>query len=294
MDNNGTYLRPQITEDKIEQIRKLIRDNPEMSRTKLSKHLCELWNWRGPNNQIKDISCRDMLRALDKKGQIVLPAPQNVSHVSGKRKSIEHLPHDMTPVTGELRELMPLKVELISSGKPLTVFKAYIDQFHYLGFDRTIGENMKYMIYSRDDIPLACLLFGSAAWSCSPRDSFIGWNKNQRRDKLYFTTNNSRYLIFPWIRIPCLASHVLSLIAKRISSDWMDKYGHPLYLLETFVENQRFRGTAYQAANWIRVGTTTGRGRDGGHHESILPLKDLYLYPLVKHFRKKLLDISNP
>jgi hypothetical protein len=290
MNKNGTFIRPLITEDKIEQIRKLIRENPEMNRTKLSRHLCELWNWCGPNHMPKDISCRDMLRDLDKKGIIVLPASKKVSRVRGEQKSVKHFSHDMTPVTGELRELMPLKVELISSGKPLAVFKSYIDQFHYLGFDRTIGENMKYMIYSRDDIPLACMLFGSAAWACSPRDKFIGWDKKQRRDKLYFATNNSRYLIFPWIRVPCLASHVLSLIAKRISSDWMDKYGHPLYLLETFVENQRFRGTAYQAANWIRVGTTTGRGRDGGHHESILPLKDIYLYPLKKDYRSILCE----
>jgi hypothetical protein len=112
MDKNGTFIRPQITEDKIELIRDLIRDNPEMNRTKLSKHLCELWNWRGPNQQLKDISCRDMLRDLDKKGKIVLPTPKIVSRVCGKRKPIEHLSHDMTPVTGDLRGLLPLKVEL--------------------------------------------------------------------------------------------------------------------------------------------------------------------------------------
>ena len=165
-----------------------------------------------------------------------------------------------------------MKIEVISSGKPLAVFKSYIDQFHYLFFDRTIGENMKYMIYSRDDIPLACLLFGFAAWSCSPRDNYIGWDKDQRRGNLSLATNNSRFLIYPWVRVPHLASHILSLISRRISSDWIDKYAHPLYLLETFVENQKFRGIAYRAANWIRVGATTGRGRDGGHQEAILPI----------------------
>ena len=294
MEKNITFIRPQITENRIEQIRELIRNNPDMNRSKLSRHLCELWNWRGPNHQIKDISCRDMLRDLDKKGLIVLPAPQNVSRVCGKHVPIEHMSHDMTPVTGDLRELLPLKVAVISSDKTLAIFKSYIDQFHYLSFGRTIGENMKYMIYSRDDIPLACLLFGSAAWSCSPRDSYIGWDKNQRRDKLYLATNNSRFLIFPWIRVSCLASHILSLISRRISRDWMDKYSHPVYFLETFVEKDRFNGTVYKAANWICVGTTTGRGRDGGHHESKLPLKYTYLYPLEKNFKKKLLDISNP
>ncbi len=288
MEKNGTFIRPQITEDRIEQIRELIRNNPDMNRSKLSRHLCELWNWRGPNLQIKDMSCRDMLRDLDKKGLIVLPAPRNVPRVCGKHIPIEHLSHDMSPVMCDLKELLPLKVAVISSGKTLAIFKSYIDQFHYLSFGRTIGENMKYMIYSRDDIPLACLLFGSAAWSCSPRDSFVGWDKNQRRDKLYLATNNSRFLIFPWIRVPCLASHILSLISRRISRDWMDKYSHPVYFLETFVEKDRFLGTTYKAANWICVGTTTGRGRDGGHHKSKIPLKDIYLYPLNKNCRQLL------
>ena len=286
------FIKPKITENGIDIINQLIKNNPSWGRTQLSKQLCMLWNWCGPNGQFKDISCRDMLRELDRKGRIILPAPQRITRKHGERMSIKHLNHDTTPVTKDLRELLPLKVAVIESGVLSDGYKSYIDQYHYLGFDRTIGENMKYIVYSCNNIPLACLLFGSAAWSCSPRDRFIGWDKDCRRENLCFVTNNSRFLILPWVTVPHLASHILSVISRRICNDWMEKYAHPVYLLETFVEKNRFRGTCYKAANWIYTGYTTGRGRDGGHVAE-LPVKDVYLYPLIKHFRGKLQN-SNP
>lgn len=256
-----------------------------MGRTKLSILLCEMWNWRGPNGQTKDMSCRDMLRALDKAGKITLPESQTAARKTGVRSVIKHLVHDETPVTQNLRELRPLRVEVVSKKADLEQFKSYIDQYHYLGFDRYIGESMAYMVYSRDGVLLSCLLFGSAAWSCMERDRYIGWSREQRRHRLSLLTNNTRFSVLPWVRVPHLASHILSLITRRISADWERKYGHPVYLLETFVENRRFRGVCYRAANWIRVGSTTGRGRDGGHHNTILPIKDIYLYPLADDYR---------
>lgn len=285
----STFNRPEITNEKIEFIRRLIEENPGIGRTKLSRMLCEMWDWRGANGQLKDMSCRDMLRALDKAGKIVLPKPQSTSRKAGEHMKIKHLVHDETPIESSLKDLRPLRVEVVSSKADIEQFKSYIDQYHYLGFDRFIGERMAYMVYSCDGVALSCLLFGSAAWSCRERDAFIGWDKEQRRRNLNMMTNNVRYLIFPWVTVPHLASHILSLITKRISADWERKYGHPVYLLETFVE-KRFRGTCYKAANWIHVGSTTGRGREGGHHNAILPIKDIYLYPLVDNYRSILCD----
>jgi len=123
-------------------------------------------------------------------------------------------------------------------------------------------------------------MFGSAAWKCGPRDAYVGWTAAQREGALRYMTNNSRFLIFPWVRVPHLASHILSLVCRRISSDWMAKYGHPLHMLETFVDCGRFRGTCYKAANWKLVGKTTGRGRNSTTHTATLPVKDIYVYPL--------------
>ncbi len=226
-----------------------------------------MWHWQTPNGKLKDISCRDMLRELDKAGRIRLPAPLKASRSAGSADVIRHFEHDTTPIIQALPKLRPLCIENVGSSAKLAVFKSYLSQYHYLGFDRTIGENMKYMVSSRDGKPLSCLLFGSAAWSCRERDEFIGWDKGQRAHGLSNMTNNTRFLIYPWVRVAHLASHILSLIALRVADDWQAKY---------------------RAANWIYVGRTTGRGRDGGHKHAILPIKDIYLYPLTKHFREVL------
>ncbi len=277
--------RPELTENRVEQIRSVIRENPEWNRTQISQHICRMWRWQGPNGELKDISCRDMLRELDRAGRIRLPAPLKPSRSGGGADIIRHIEHDTTPIIETLPELRPLRIENVSSGRDLTTFKSYIDQYHYLEFDRIIGENMKYMVYSRDGQPLSCLLFGAAAWSCRERDEFIGWDKRQRVRGLSNMTNNTRFLIFPWVKVAYLASHILSLVVRRVADDWQFKYGHPVYCLETFVEAGRFRGSSYRAANWIHVGSTTGRGRDGGHKHAILPIKDIYLYPLAKNFK---------
>ena len=231
------------------------------------------------------MSCRDMLNALDKAGKITLPPPKRAGRRPGDSKGVKHLTHDVTPIAVKLRELQPLHVEVVSEKAAMERFKSLIDQYHYLGFDRSISESMSYMVYSNKSKPLACLLFGSPAWSCRDRDRLIGWSKDDRRSSLIMMTNNSRFLILPWVNVPHLASHILSIISKRISSDWECKYGHPIYLLETFVEVGRFKGTCYKAANWLNVGQTTGRGRNGGHHNAIIPKKDIYLYPLTKDWR---------
>ncbi len=286
----NTYNKPEITEEKIEFIRELIAENPDMGRTKISVALCEMWNWRGANGKVKDMACRDMLRALDKGGKIQLPPPQTRPRKTGVKPVIAHLVHEDTPVVGVSKDFQPLQVEIVSSTKDLKEFKSAIDQYHYLGFDRFIGERMAYKVCSRDGVALAFLLFGSAAWSCKDRDEHIGWNKEARSQKLNLLTNNTRFLILPWVRIPHLASHILSLVSRRIKKDWEEKYGHPVLLLETFVETERFKGTCYKAANWIQVGQTTGRGRDGGHHQAVLPVKDVYLYSLVKKFKSVLVE----
>ena len=282
-----------MTPERIEQIRNLIRDNPSWHRTKLSKELCEIWDWRGENGQIKDLSCRDVLRALDAAGKITLPKQLQNAHAGGGADRVIKLNHDSSPFNGFLSELKPLVVEVVTGKGKLMEFKSYIEQFHYLGYDRNIGENIKYFVYGQNSKPLACLMFGSAAWSCKPRDVYIGWDREQRKVALKYMTSNTRFLIFPWVHVPHLASHILSQICRRISSDWLAKYGHPLFLLETFVERGRFRGIAYKAANWKHVGVTAGMGRNCKTQIGELPKKDIYIYPLHKRFREKLNEPVN-
>lgn len=149
---------------------------------------------------------------------------------------------------------------------------------------------MKYLVRDRHGRDLACVLFGSAAWKTKPRDEFIGWSQETRSRNLLWITNNTRFLILPWVRVPHLASHVLGRIIRRIRADWNTKYGHPVHLLETFVERDRFLGTCYKAANWKHVGSTTGRSRQDRHTTLNVPVKDIYLYPLIPHFKEALLN----
>jgi len=281
--------RPVVTEELLRQIRRVIEENPGWGRKRISIHLCELWDWRVPGGVVKDISCRDMLRGLEKAGEIQLPAPQNTFGQS-PRRMVRHVDHVATPIECGLSDLRPLIVETVENGSGLAEFKSLIDQYHYLGWGGTVGENMKYVVRSRDGAVLACLLFGSAAWKCRDRDAYIGWNQEQRRSRLFMLTNNARYLILSGVNVPHLASHILSLVSRRISVDWEIKYGHGLAAVETFVETGRFRGTCYQAANWIRVGRTAGRGRDDHGHARMLPEKDIYFLPLARQWREKLLS----
>jgi len=277
--------KPELTENRIDDIRTVIEQNPDANRTKLSQIICKQWGWQTPKGQAKDIACRDMLRALDKAGVIVLPAPQKAPV---RRGPILHLAHEMAPIECRLKELLPLDVQIADDKNTITEFKSFIDQFHYLGFNRTVGENLKYIVRSSNGNIVSCLLFGSAAWACRARDSHIGWDKKRRSESLHLLTNNVRFLIPQWVRVPYLASHVLSIVMRRISEDWSIAYGHPLLAVETFVDTSRFRGVCYRSANWIYVGRTTGRGRNGGHHNAVVPEKDIYLYPLDKEYCRKL------
>ncbi len=286
MDETTRVQGRGITKDGIELVCRLIESNPSWNRTRLSKELCHLWDWRSGNGQIKDMACRTLLSKLERCGHITLP--QQLTAGRGCRKvSIPYVPHKTAPIACSLSDLEPVSVQLVQDTALLSLLQCLLARYHYLGFRSTVGENMKYMVFDREQNPLACLLFGSAAWKCAPRDDFIGWDAETRRANLHLVTNNMRFLILPWVRVPHLASHILGKVARRISSDWMEKYGHPIYLMETFVERDCFQGTSYRAANWLLVGQSTGRSRNG-HPGLKVPIKDIYLYPLAKGFREEL------
>ncbi|MEA1965291.1 MAG: DUF4338 domain-containing protein [Candidatus Aerophobetes bacterium] len=277
-----------VTRKDIELVRQMINANPSWNRTYLSRELCVLWNWYATNGQLKDMACRSFLLKLEKHGYITLPPRQRSSGGNRKEASIPYVPHKSSPITCKLNNLAPVRIELVKDKELLRLFKCLLSTYHYLGFSRTVGENMKYVAFDKKNNPLACLLFGSAAWKTLPRDEFIGWDAHTRKANLHLLTNNMRFLILPWVKVPHLASHILGRVARRISSDWIKKYSHPIYMLETFVEKEHFRGICYQAANWICVGQTKGRSRNDRYNTLKVPIKDIYLYPLVKRFREAL------
>jgi len=188
-----------------------------------------------------------------------------------------------------LASLQPLRWSLALAGSlEEGRLHEHLREHHYLGL-RVVGENLKYLVQTREGQDVACLLFGAAAWQSAVRDQFIGWTAAQRAQGLSQVVNNTRFLILPWVRVPGLASHVLSRATRRLSGDWQRKYGHPVRLVETFVEQDRFAGTAYLAANWQPIGRTQGRGRQGPDPRVCsTSIKQVWVYPLHRNFRQRL------
>jgi Druantia protein DruA len=275
----------------IAEIRELIEKNPAWSRRRLSEVLAERWQWYGASGQLKDMAARTLLLKLQDRGLIELPprrqAPPARRGVDGEPDLFEGLP--LAPVVAGLSSLRPLQIQVLSpKDRDYRLFQRYLRQHHYLGHRGPVGENLAYLIRSRAGVELACLLFGAAAWQCAPRDRWIGWSADQRAQGLSFIANNSRFLILPSVVVPHLASHLLAQVARRIDGDWQRRYGHPIHLLETFVQQDRFGGACYEAANWIKVGQTTGRTRQSQRHRDNAvhaPVKDIYLYPLASNAR---------
>jgi hypothetical protein len=289
MDETFVVQGRRITAEDIARIRELIAGNPHWSRWRLSKVLSTEWNWRNANGQLKDMAARSLLVKLNERGLITLPPRRQVPSNRMASPFIQLPLWDKTPVYGPLQSLGPLIIREISADQAARYrFSSALAEFHYLGYRGTVGENLQYMVMDATGRLLACLLFGSAAWKCRPRDEYIGWTPEQRARNLQFLINNTRFLILPWVRVPHLSSRILGRILRRLSADWQQKYGHPIVLVETFVERQRFTGTSYRASNWIRLGSTAGRSRQDREHTLRVPVKDVYIYSLDRRFRREL------
>jgi hypothetical protein len=272
----------------IAQIRRLIADNPCWSRRRLSEVLCVEWNWRNSSGRLKDMATRSLLVKLDARGLIQLPARRRTPS-NRMARNIPRQEWDTTPVTGTLAQVEPLELREVSAdGTARIRFAAALAEYHYLGYRGAVGENLQYMVTDKTGRLLSCLLFGAAAWKCRARDQFIGWTPELRARNLHLVTNNTRFLILPFVRVAHLASWILGRVLRRLSADWQNKYGHPIVLAETFVERERFAGTSYKASNWIQLGATTGRSRQDRRHTLQVPVKDVYLYPLDSGFREEL------
>jgi hypothetical protein len=266
-------------------------EHPDWSRHRLSRHLATLWDWRNPAGQLKDMAARTLLLKLEQRGWIVLPPRRLVPPSRMRYKPRPAVgPIQQSPITQSLSALLPLTLTEVSrpGASQRGLFEALLHQHHYLSHRSFVGENLQYLVCDCQGQPLACVLFGAAAWQCADRDRYVGWDAPARSQRLHLLTNNTRFLIPGWVQVPHLASYVLGRIAQGLSNDWQGKYGHPIYLVETFVERDRFEGASYRAANWVRVGQTQGRSRqdrpDGTHDQ--VPIKDVYVHPLHRHFRE--------
>lgn len=283
------YRGREVTEADVALIRELIAAHPQASRRALSRKLCEVWGWVQANGVPRDMVCRGLLLELARAGRIELPAPRWVARIAAvrPRRPAAPLEIDRTPVRGCLAQVGAIEIHQVRRTGEEALFDRLIEAHHYLGYTQPVGEHLKYLVYGAER-PVGCFVWSSAPRHLGPRDRFIGWSAQARRQNIHLVAYNSRFLIVPWVEVAHLASHLLGRMARMLSGEWQRFYRHPVYLLETFVDPQRFRGTCYRAANWVLLGHTSGRGKDDRTHRANRSLKDLWGYPLVKDFRERL------
>ena len=292
MDVVFEYRHRQVTTSDVDHIRELIAAHPTASRRALSKNLCEAWDWRQPNGSLRDMVCRSLMLGLHRAGHIELPPvrcrPPNPLSKRSKPAPVEL---DRSPVRTILRSLGPLTIRQVRRTDEESLLNSLIEMHHYLGYTQPVGEHLKHLVYAGDR-PIACFTWSSAPRHLGPRDRFIGWCAQARRQNIRFVAYNSRFLILPWVEVPHLASHLLGRMVRALPGEWQQVYEHPVHFAETFVYPAKFKGTCYRAANWIYLGQTTGRGKDDLTMRQNRPLKDVLGYPLTKRFRELLGQLS--
>jgi hypothetical protein len=287
MDTLLTYRGRAVTAADVEEIRALIAEHPSASRRELSKKLCQAWNWVQQNGALRDMVCRGLMLALDRAGLIDLPPVRGrPPNPLALRKRPGEAAIDATRIAAKLSDVRPLMLRQVRRTPEEPLFNSLIERHHYLGYTQPVGEHLKYLVYGQGRV-LAALAWCSASRAVACRDHFIGWSAETRRKNIGLLAYNTRFLILPWVEIPHLASHILGACARLLSADWEGLYGHPIHLLETYVDPTRFRGTCYRAANWRLLGKTTGRGPSKSSKPN-RPMKEVLALPLHRRFRELL------
>jgi hypothetical protein len=292
MESEFRYRHRVVSEADVGFIRELIGQHPGASRRQLSQKLCQAWHWVQPNGRLRDMVCRGMMLALHRSGRIELPPVRRINpNPLAQRRKPRLVTVDTTPIAARLDQIQPLEFRQVRRTPEEPLFNSLIEQYHYMGHVQPIGEHLKFLVHAQGR-PIACLAWSSAPRHLASRDRFIGWSQEARRQNIRFLAYNLRFLLLPWVSVAHAASHILARMARRLSQDWQHMYGHPVYFLETFIDPTRFRGTCYRAANWIVLGSTTGRGKDDVYHRGPnRSFKQVLGYPLCPDFRRRLQEV---
>ncbi len=249
MESDFIYQGHQLTHSDIVSIKTLISTNPDKSRWFISRELCRQWNWRQQNGALKDMLCRSILLKLESVGLITLPPRKRITNNPlANRKPPGLVKVDQTPIVCDIKDIQPIELRSVRKTQYEKLYNSLIHEHHYLRYTHPIGENLKYIFFSNGR-PIACIGWTSAVRHIGCRDRFIGWSAEIRKKNLHLIAYNTRFLILPWVRVPYLASHLLSLSARIVPGDWLEFYKHPIYYLETFVDTEKFQGICYRAAN---------------------------------------------
>lgn len=273
-----------FTQEDLWVVKQTVRIFSRLSRHELAQTVCEHLEWVSPNGRNKLKSCLELFAKLEAAGEIKLPKKQSSKRRAAGEIAVTTETDAPSEIAGNVASVLPV-VEPVFEKEDVRLWNQYVARYHTLGYKKPFGAHQRYFIFAKSGQPLGCLLFAASAWALETRDGWIGWTYEDRSRRLYLVINNTRFLIFPWVRIKNLASHALSLTAKRVRQDWQERYGYKPVLLETFVDPEKYRGTCYRAANWTFLGETAGRGRMDRYKQYLSSAKHIYAYPLSRDFR---------
>lgn len=276
-----------FTMSEILEVTEIIRMFPKLSRNEIAKTICEGLSWTAPNGKYKIDACMKLLEKLQLDELIELPEKRNTLPLTQEQVIPGVQTTEEEDIQGTVSQFAPITLESVRSKEDIRLWNEYVERYHMLGYKRPFGAHQRYFIWSGNEPKkrLGCMLFSASAWALTERDTWLGWSKEERSQRLHLIVNNTRFLIFPWVKVKNLASKALSLAAKRVCIDWQERYGFEPVLLETFVDVELYKGTCYQAANWVKLGLTRGRGRMDQYSQYLSSPKLIYMYPLRSDFR---------
>jgi hypothetical protein len=260
---------------------------PGLSRRELALTLCENLPWKAPGGQLRVNGCLELLERLAEAEIVRLPSKQARSSYRSAGFRAKPLPE--TDIVASLNEVRPVTVEPVPPGEQ-AVWDATVAEYHALGFRRAFGAHQRYWICGEVGgrrIILGAFLFAAAARNVTARDAWLGWTQHQQQRFRYRVVANSRMLIMPGVKVPHLASHALSLVLRRLSKDWQERFGYAPVVVEAFVA-PAWRGTCYRAANWVYVGETAGEGRQDRRYDQGGTVRKVFVYPLKRNWQQAL------
>lgn len=263
-----------------------------LSRKELAMTICEHLSWYSASGSPKVDACLKLLKQLEARGDLALPAkrvslPRQAEEPRRSRRS-----DPQPPIEGGVGRLGRVRLELVMDRQAAGLWNELVSRYHYLGYKAPFGCYLRYFVESEAG-KLGCLLFSGAAKALRERDRWIGWSATERLSRLGWVVNNTRFVIFPWVKVRNLASHVLGQAARRIGEDWQERWSYRPVLLETFVDPRFYEGTCYRAANWHYLGMTTGEGlvRKGKCYTT--SPKKIFVLPLCEDFRGVLCSLPD-
>jgi len=285
-----TFCGRRFSREKINEIIGTVKTFPNLSRKELAHTICEHTNWVTPMGGLKINSALALLKKFESLG---LCSPPTI-RVHSRRPKIQSAESPASEKNSHIREsledISPISLRLVEDNESDSKrFNEAMKKHHYLSYKKAYGAYLRYFIVDKNGRELGLLLFASPAWALADRDHWIGWKNRHRIKRLHLVISNSRFLIFPWVQVQNLASKALSLVPPRIADDWFVRYGYRPVLMETFVDQEKYLGTCYQASNWTKLGQTKGVGRYTKDSAQKTSIKDIYAYPLVENFRDVLL-----